>query len=302
MTGAATVQSELRWLASQSTSCLHAAEAICRGVPLVDARLASVLAKPAESLYRELRTLNLPQSVIWLHLFGLSPAIENSRELAAAALAKVAGQVHVAEEAAERLASRLDQLQAIAKRESPNLVEELLLRARPLREQWEARGPGMMREAARWSDARILVPRADILLVQPVLGGGGNAHLYYNSLRIEAVMANPHPDLPEVLRLAWMLGQLNLDMPLFSDAVHSQRLPQVAQLAMVPVTLKAAELVELARCDRPTIEAALNLWRVATPLGIDAVEMIWSWWQTYLDTRPSWPVALTALDRMLENR
>jgi hypothetical protein len=138
-----------------------------------------------------------------------------------------------------------------------------------------------------------------VFLVQPVLGGGGEAHLCYNSLRIEAVLANPHPELPEVIRLGWMLGQLNLDLPIYSDAVHSERLPQVARMAMLPVTLKAAEHVELARCDRNTVEFALDAWRIATPLGIDAVNVVWTWWETYLETRPPWHVAMTALDRML---
>lgn len=299
VTGVSTAQSDLRWVASQSTSYLHTAEAICRGVPLVDARLASVLAEPAESLYRELRTLDLPQARFWHHLFGLSSEIDSNQELAEGALTKTVGRERASGQAVQRLASCIGQLKAIAKREAPNLADELMLRGRPLREQWEARGPGLMREAAQWSDARILVPRADVLLVQPVLGGGGEAHLTYNSLRIEAVMANPHPELSEVLRLGWMLGQLNLDLPLFRDAVHDDRLFQVAQMAMLPVTLKAAELVELARCDRSTVEFALNAWRLATPLGIDAVDVIWTWWQTYLDTRPPWHVALRALDRML---
>lgn len=299
MTGTSTAQSDLRWLVNPSASCLHAAEAICRGVPLVDARLASALADPAESLYRELRSLNLPQARTWQHLFGLSPGIENNYEFAKVAMTKTVGRDRVSNEAVQRLAECLSRLKAVAKRETPNLVDELQLRARPLREQWEARGPGMMREAAQWSDPRIVVPRADILLVQPVLGGGGEAHLSYNSLRIEAVLTNPHPELPEVVRLAWMLGQLNLDLPRFSDAVHGGRLPQVAQMAMLPVALKAAQSVELARCDRKSAELALGAWRIATPLGIDAVDTVWTWWETYLETRPPWPVALTALDRML---
>lgn len=268
-------------------------------MPLVEARLASALAEPATSLYREMRALNLPQTHIWRHLFGLAIGIENNRDLSEVALTKTVGRDRFSDRDVERLATCIGELKAIAKRETPNLLEELELRGRPLRQQWEARGPGLMQEAARWSDARILVPRADVLLVQPVLGGGGEAHLTYNSLRIEAVMVNPHPELPEVLRLGWMLAQLNLDLPIYCDSVQGGRLPQVAQMAMLPITLKAAESVELAQCDRSTVESAMGAWRIATPLGIDAVDVVWTWWQTYLETRPPWHVALTALDRML---
>lgn len=280
------------------TSCLHAAEAVCRGVPLVDARQAAAISEPAAALYREIRTLNLPQASFWRHLFGHSLDADNERELVDVALLKTVGRDQISEQGAQRLATAIYDVKVAAKRESPNLVEELELRCKPLREQWEARGPGLMREAAQWSDARILVPRADVLLVQPVLGGGGEAHLAYNSFRIEAVMVNPHPSLPEVVRFGWMLSQLNLDLPVFSEIIHGQRLPYVAQIAMMPLVLKAAEVVELAECNQSTLELALSSWRVATPLGVDAVDVIWQWWRTYLETRPPWHVALAALDRM----
>ena len=69
---------------------------------------------------------------------------------------------------------------------------------------------------------------------------------------------------------------------------------------MLPPVLRAAEHVELAECDRLTIELALTAWHVDTPLGFDAVEILTTWWDTYQATRPKWTVALAALDRMFE--
>ena len=54
-----------------------------------------------------------------------------------------------------------------------------------------------------------------MILVQPVLGGAGAAHWLYNSVHIEAVLANPVAELPEVVRLGWLLAQLNFDLPMF---------------------------------------------------------------------------------------
>ena len=53
-----------------------------------------------------------------------------------------------------------------------------------------------------------MLPQCDVLLIHPALGGAGEAHLAYNSVRIEAVLANPNADLPEVVRLAWLIAQV----------------------------------------------------------------------------------------------
>lgn len=58
----------------------------------------------------------------------------------------------------------------------PNLQQELELRVRPLKEQWEARGPGLLKTFANLTEESLLVEEAKVLLVHPVLGGGGEAH------------------------------------------------------------------------------------------------------------------------------
>src|SRR5439155_20152019 len=102
-------------------------------------------------------------------------------------------------------------------------------------------------------------------LVNPALGGGGEAHLAYNSLRIEAVLANPNAELPEVVRLAWLIAQLQLDLPKYSDTIHADRLPQIARYAMLPPTLLAAEAVELMRFTPELIGQAISVWRLPGP-------------------------------------
>jgi hypothetical protein len=61
----------------------------------------------------------------------------------------------------------------------------------------------------------------------------------------------------------------------------------------------AAEAVELFRFTPEKIGQAISAWRLAEPAGIDAAAVVGQWWQIYLETRPTWSVALTALDRML---
>ena len=113
----------------------------------------------------------------------------------------------------------------------PRAAEELPLRIDPLRSQWEARGPGLLAAMRRLSADDLLVPAASLMLVQPVLGGGGLAHPSSNGVTFEGLLANPLPQLPEVLRLGWLLGQLNFDLPAYEELLGRTRLDVVGPLA-----------------------------------------------------------------------
>ena len=67
---------------------------------------------------------------------------------------------------------------------------------------------------------------------------------------------------------------------------------------MLPVTLLAAEAVELLRFTPEMIGQTISAWRLTVPSEVDAAAVVSQWWQTYLETRPPWNVALAALDQM----
>jgi hypothetical protein len=180
----------------------------------------------------------------------------------------------------------------------PNLAHELPLRERPLREQWEARAPGLLFQLVQLTEEDVLLERCDVLLVHPALGGGGEAHLAGNSVRFEAVLANPVAELPEIVRLAWLIAQLKLDLPAYSEAINTDRLPHLAKYAMLPAVLAAAEAVELARFTPQTMRQAIIAWRLPEPLGVDSAALAGEWWQTYQESRPPFRIALAALDQM----
>jgi len=287
-----------RWIANSSASALHAAAALLRGMTLADERLAAALEEPAAELGREIEIAGLARDPLLEHLISLAAGIENNRELVQVALNKTVGVDHSAE-VRNRLTGRITDVEGAVRRALPTLVDDLALRGGPLRELWDARGPGMLAAAGRIADEGLIVSRADVVLVHPALGGAGVAHLRYNSVRIEAVLANPDAELPEVARLGWLLLQLNLDVPAYSETIPPGRLPRTAALAMIPVALSAAEKVELVRADEPTIRRAAGRWprwHGATPTDADTLA---AWWRTYTQTRPRWPVALAALDKML---
>jgi hypothetical protein len=290
----------LRWIASVSASCLHAADAFVRGNPLVDSRVTAAVSAPASGLRDEILASPLPPQRFWRQLLSLAHQIENNRELAAVAIRKTVGSSIALEPLANRIAGWLTTLEKEMQAAIPGMVDELDLRSRPLRELWDARGPGLLHSVAQLTDERLLVENAEVVLVLPVLGGGGAGHLSNNSVRIEAVLTNNLPQLPEVVRLGWLLAQLNCDLPMFSESISADRLPAVAQLALLPPVLQAAETVEWSAFNPQTVADALAAWHLDLPTDPDMADSLLVWWQTYQETRPDWKTALAALDRMIQ--
>jgi hypothetical protein len=288
---------EIRWFASMSGSCLHAVRGLIEGPRLVDAELEAALADPTRAFVEEFAP-QLSETPLLRHLAALAGGIENNRELATVALTKASGREN-AELLAPSLARHLAGLELAFSRARPNVIVELEHRSRPIREQWEARGPGLLSQIARATEPDLLVERADVMLVHPAAGGCSRAYPTYNLVVMEGVLANSHSDLPEAVRLGWALSQLNLDLPKFSETLPPIRRDAIGGLAMVPVTLAAAEFVELAKCDEATIHRALDAWNFALSTSADIAASLMTWWQTYVENRPAWLVALAALDRML---
>jgi hypothetical protein len=299
----------LRWVVSVSASCFHAVAALDVGRSLVEPKLATALAPGVAALGALFDAGGLTRQRFFRHLVPLSAGIENNRELVTVAWRKAMG-FSPEEVTTSHLNAALAGLKLGFQGELPGLLDQLELRAAPLVEQWEARGPGLLTSVGRLTEADLVVEQADVILVYPALGGGGEAHLPYNSVRIEAVLANPHVQLPEVVRLAWLVSQLSLDLPKYSEKIDRSRLARVAALAMIPPVLAAAEQVELARDDEATLRLALAVWDIPSgptdtvgqpTTDIDGLAgTLDTWWRTFTDAPAPFPVALAALDQMLE--
>lgn len=289
----------LRWIVSGSASALHAAEAIAQGRVLADAALAEALGDPAGKLAAVIEVGGIPAEAFWGHAAALAAGIHNNRELANVVLTKNLGRSSRQAALVEPLAAAITAVENAYDAWAPRGNDDLELRSGPLREQWEARGPGMLAQIGRSTEAELIVPQADVLLVHPALGGAGRTHLAYNSVRIEAMLANPQAALPEIVRLAWLLAQLNNDLPLHQGNLSRERVAEVGGLACVPSTLAAAESVELARYDLATLALALSTWHVPVEDAPSIAQTLDEWWQVYCESRPAWSVALAALDRML---
>ncbi|BBO32007.1 hypothetical protein PLANPX_1619 [Lacipirellula parvula] len=289
---------ELRWKTSPAATALYVAACRASGVAATDGMLAAALATPADALIAEIDATGLPRTELLAEITSLAAEFENNREL----VTRAAARLHAAplsSPTATRIAGAVGELEAALGGEQPNLAEELAARVRPLREQWEARGPGMLREIGRLTDEAIVPSAAEIVIVLPYAGGRGLAHPRQNRITLEGVLVHPHPQLPEPLRIAWLLAQLNSDLPRYADALPPGRSAFAFAVALAPATLAAAQEVELATCDEPALGSAFEAWGLSGSLPADAPQRVFNWWNAWLDGAATWPVAVAALERLL---
>lgn len=293
----------IRWLASPRASCYYAAAALAERRPLVSSSLADALEPCVTEVSQTLSENQVPCGQFWLHLVALSHGIHNPRQLSQTVLAKTVGRDR-AETLAERLVNDLIALERAYRTSMPDLDEELPLRVRPIREQWEARGPGLLSAVERLTEPGLLVEQADVFLIDPACGGGGMACAPYNAAVFEALLANPYPELPEVVRLGWLLSALNQDLPRYNELLPAARMHDVGGLALVPPLLAAAETVELCQPEsigpeNNHLDRALAAWGLSERAIV--AEGLHTWWATYQENRPVWGIALAALDKILES-
>jgi hypothetical protein len=294
---------EIRWKPSLSATCMHAAACRQAGMEAADSQLAAALEASIDALVGEMTDAQWPVDDMLGQFVVLASEYDNNRELVTRALSRIS--IHGDEYFVGRVAGAIADVEAALRRAHPEVVEELAVRGRPMREQWEARGPGMLIELARLTDAAVVPESAEIVLVAPYAGGYGWAHASQNRVTLEAVLVNPLPELPEAVRMAWLVGQLNGDLPRFADSLPAGRGAAAFGLAMLAPTLAAAETVELSRCDEEMLAVALDAWRLGFSgaggdLPADAASRIWQWWNTWLDRSKKWAVAVAALDGLMQ--
>src|SRR5262245_27356006 len=143
---------EVTWRPSAVASGLHAAEAMARKQPIADSRLAAALREPALQLANEIRAAHLPSARFWGHLIPLSATISGRKQLVETAVTKTVGRGPRFEFVVSSLIACVAAVENAVKTALPNLNEELPMREGPLREQWEARGPGMLQHIGRLTD------------------------------------------------------------------------------------------------------------------------------------------------------
>jgi hypothetical protein len=296
----------LNWSPSASTSALHTAEA-CWRFPnrLVDPHVLATFGDDARRLGDWIEDIATQYSDrFWDDLVAMGSLIDSNQALASSVLRKRVGNA-IAESHSNQLAGFVTDIEATFVQSFPKYVEQSPLRMRPLQEQWLGFGGGLMAHLKRLTEKGLFVDECRVIGVQPVLGGFGKAHLDQNLVRIEAVLTNPLAELPEVVRLAWLIAQLQLDLPAYNERLGPGLAHRLAPIAMLPPALAAAEVLEIGRCDEATAALAIEHWQIPLPTDGDLrsqlAPALMDWWETYLQTRPAWETAMRALAKILES-
>jgi hypothetical protein len=269
-----------------------------RKQPLVDPARAGALAAAVENLERILREEKVSLNQFFYHLLPLAADIGGLRELVEVALTKTMGRAEMVPRLPGVYGEAIEVKNAF-QAAFPKATENLPATVEPWMRRWNLHGPGLVAGVIHHTEPDIFVEEATMVVVHPALGGGGQAYLPYNLALLEGVEADPVPDLPEELRLTWLLAQLNLDLPAYSEKIHPHRLEIVAGLTMIPVILKAGEANQLASCDPTTIALAVQSWMPPGMNNGDWTSTLNQWWDVYQVMRPGWSDAMQAFDQLL---
>ncbi|MCA9263355.1 MAG: hypothetical protein KDA60_05880 [Planctomycetales bacterium] len=291
---------KLEWITQPDASHVYTAAMRHWQRPLTNPSWSTLVDQQCQEIRSILPGDDSLVELFWQHAVPQSAAGMGRREFAEVMSRKVVGGGPVKQLTGERLAGWYEQRQSTFLDRQQEIRHELDLRTRPIREQWEARGPGLMHFLGKLTNPELVVESAKVFVVLPCTGGGGLAHLSYNAISWEAVLANVHGALPEVLRIGWLLSQLNCDLPRYSDTISTLRLPVVSGLAMLPAVLTAGEHVELTRYSPETLRLAVEHWLIpAAPFPDSTATAVGDWWETMQSSETPWTIGLAALDRML---
>jgi hypothetical protein len=291
---------KLNWQVHETATTLHVAAAIARGLPLSDPRIADAVATPMKALPDAIRQFGVPDEVAWDALCTHACRYTDAAHLVHIALPVTEQREDLRQQ--ELIIALINEVGEGIRQVLPELKDELRHRSRPLHELWDARGPGFLRSLSSRTDRRLVLPDANVVVVYPILGGDGAIAPEYCAVQIEALLTNTVPELPEVVRLGWLIGQLTCHHLL--KAIKATGQPRrVVALAMVPATLAAAEIVELVVCNAETVRQAIAAWQQRTtgedPSALEnTAEEVWKWWQSRHDSTP-WDTALIELNDRL---
>ena len=274
---------------------MHALWAAGSGRPLVDPRLSRPVLEAAAIFKSDLLQIGLSADAFWQHALPLAGQISAAEDLLSATLIACGLPQDTRAAAVSSLTPLLEAAEEQVAAVWPSAAEELTLRHRPLREQWEARGLGLLAWLRRQFPGLEASSACRVLGVLPVLGGGGWLHRAEQAVRIECVLANPRSDLPEVVRLAWLIAQATCAWPAEVRGKHDAS--WLAAYALLPATLAAAADLELAACTADLLTAAVSSWTV--PDTCPSPTRLWAWWQKTAGHPCPWPEALRTLGQML---
>jgi hypothetical protein len=299
----------LRWTTGERLTPIHAAKCFSLGVRGVDPSIARVITEPLTELNGRLAAVDLDLNIFWSRLVRSIAGGDSDHEACASALIAAGCSPLSIDATANAIHSQLAEIRQIHHERYPKLADQLLLRGRPLRDQWDGFGAGLLKRIGKLTHPSFLPKDITAILISPYRGGDGDLDASAGRIWIEAMLTNPVADIPEVLRLVWLVAQVGLIGALNTGSEDSHgdpwvapaRVPRVASLAMMVLTLEAGVYLELVPSTSDSLPLmfakAAQAWRI--PMDGPTVDTLENWWRQFQDLQTTPPVTLKALDRML---
>jgi hypothetical protein len=287
----------VQWKIASELVAIYAG-AVLRMQPWADTKLIVALGQPLEEIESRLSQSDLDRDAFWFSLLQSSSAKKPPRDLATPALLAAGCSELVVDQLAKATSGGLVELRLALQQAMPKLADQLPLRARPLIEQWETRGAGLLRSLAKLTHADLLPKRIDVAWMHPLLGGHGIALPQPGVVLMEAMLVNPIEELPELLRLIWLIGLAGWIGPNANRFVSPARWPRIASAALLRATMEAGRDLQVIDDPVRATSIAAHTWRLNQWQSSDE-PIVHDWWNQYQQGQTPLPIAIKALDKML---
>ncbi len=299
----------LRWTTGERLTPIHAARCFSIGVRSVDESIARLISPSMSVLNDRLAGAELDLNAFWSRLVKVAAAGETDLAACTAALTAAGCSPLSVDTTASAIHSQLAEVRRLHQERYPKLADQLALRGRPLRDQWDGFGAGLLKRISKLTHPSFLPKQVTATMLAPYRGGDGGFDASAARLWIEAMLTNPVADIPEVLRLVWLVAQVGMISALTTGSEDSHGDPwvaprhvsRVAALATMALTLEAGAYLEMIPATAETLPLmfakAAQTWRI--PLDGATQDVLENWWRQFRDLQTTPPVTLKALDRML---
>ncbi len=291
----------IRWRGDTQLSAIHAAYVVATDAVCSDRKTQQALVAPATEINNRLLSASVDVASFWRRLFAEYAFDSASDRAVEIALISAGGSELQLEQTAAAISNRLGECRLAFHSRFPKLADQLELRLVPLKQRWDEVGSELLsaiadqiwedRPPADWWPARVTG-----VAVQPMRGGDGDYDSDAVKFWIEALLSDADPDVPEVLRVAWLLTQLALQIQMREKSSETvSGMPWT--LGSVPIVLSASiDAGIIPGGNDRQIEATLQLWRLG---DWSTARTLHTWWQQWQKNKSPMPVAVKALDKML---
>ena len=291
----------VRWSVDVELSFAQALYVVALGEQAVDPTVKTVLAQSVQTINDRLLTQSLDLASFW-------ETLRSSAQCGSTVLASIPDSLDSAgcselmiENAQRQVATLLADSRQDLEEALPQLAAQIELRYRPLRDRWETCGFGLLRTLAKgfWGGNYAAEPDATdpipLVMIQPIRGGDGGVDAGAGRVWMEAMLTDVDPEVPEVLRLAF-LAHLLLVMRALNFDHLSQEMRRAYRLAIMVQCLDVGGEFDLIRSGDLPISRAMDLWRIGDASEVDTVAC---WWKDTGRADDPWPIKVQRLSNEL---